>query len=112
MFDIGWSELGLIAVVAVVVIGPKDLPKVVRTISALIRQSRRIVNEIRDTFEDVAREAELDALRRELQDGPSHVTPPPGSGVNPAAPALPTAADITPAGPQHDEPPADKGPAE
>ena len=61
MFDIGFSEIVLIAVVAVVVLGPERLPKAARTLGLLFGRLQRYVNEVKA---DVAREMELDELRK------------------------------------------------
>jgi sec-independent protein translocase protein TatB len=66
MFDIGWSELLLIAVVAVVVIGPRDLPNAMRSMGKTIRGVRRMASDFQAQFNDAIREAELDDLRREV----------------------------------------------
>src|SRR3989344_4414157 len=55
MFDIGWQELFLIAVVALIVIGPKDLPRVMRTVMAGIRKAREMARDPPDGLEEVAR---------------------------------------------------------
>lgn len=65
MFDLGWQELMLIAIVAVIVVGPRDLPKVVRSVSIWVRKARNIAGEFQASLEEVAREAELDDIRRE-----------------------------------------------
>lgn len=67
MFDIGWQELFLIAVVALIVIGPKDLPRVMRTVMAGIRKAREMARDLQDGLEEVAREAELDDLKKEME---------------------------------------------
>ncbi|HVV92637.1 MAG TPA: Sec-independent protein translocase protein TatB [Hyphomicrobiales bacterium] len=68
MFDIGWSELLLIAVVAVVVIGPKDLPVALRSLGRTIRGIRRMASDFQSQFNEALREAELDDLRREVSE--------------------------------------------
>src|SRR5258706_8182446 len=68
MFDIGWSELAVIAVVALVVIGPKDLPKVLRTPGYWMRKERTIAAEFQSSIEQMAREAELDELRKQVEE--------------------------------------------
>jgi sec-independent protein translocase protein TatB len=68
MFDFGWSELAVIAVVALVVIGPKDLPKVLRTAGFWMRKVRSIASEFQSSIEQMAREAELDELRKQVED--------------------------------------------
>ncbi|HEX7775029.1 MAG TPA: Sec-independent protein translocase protein TatB [Parvibaculum sp.] len=66
MFDIGWSELLLVAVLAVIFIGPKDLPRVMRTAGRYAGRMRAMAREFQNSFEDLARETELDELRREV----------------------------------------------
>jgi sec-independent protein translocase protein TatB len=61
MFDIGFSEIVLIGVVALVVIGPERLPKTARTVGLLFGRLQRYVNEVKA---DISREMELDELRR------------------------------------------------
>src|SRR5881394_399514 len=68
MFDIGWSELAVIAVVALVVIGPKDLPKVLRTAGYWMRKVRTIAAEFQSSIEQMAREADLDDLRKQVEE--------------------------------------------
>ncbi|MGE5146923.1 MAG: Sec-independent protein translocase protein TatB [Candidatus Eiseniibacteriota bacterium] len=66
MFDIGWSELAVIALVAVLVIGPKDLPKAMRTAALWIRKIRALANEFQSGLNEIVREAELDELKRDI----------------------------------------------
>lgn len=61
MFDIGFSELMVIGVVALIVIGPEKLPKVARTVGAMIGRMQRYVNDVKA---DINREIELDELRK------------------------------------------------
>jgi sec-independent protein translocase protein TatB len=61
MFDIGFSEITLIAVVALVVLGPERLPKTARTLGHLFGRLQRYVNEVKS---DISREMELDELRK------------------------------------------------
>jgi len=61
MFDVGFSELMVIAVVALVVIGPERLPKVARTLGHLFGRLQRYVNDVKA---DISREMELDELRK------------------------------------------------
>lgn len=67
MFDIGWSELLVIAVVAIVVVGPKDLPRALRTVGQWAAKVRGIAREFQSSVDDMIRESELDELRRETQ---------------------------------------------
>src|SRR5512141_1528372 len=61
MFDVGFSEIIVIAVVALVVIGPERLPKVARTLGLLFGRMQRYVNDVKA---DISREMELDELRK------------------------------------------------
>ena len=67
MFDLGWQEFILIAIITVIVVGPKDLPRVVRSISQTVRKARSMAREFQNSLEEVAREAELEDVRREMQ---------------------------------------------
>ena len=67
MFDIGWVEIGLIAVVALIVIGPKDLPNAMRTLTGIIRKMRGMMREFQSGVDDLVREAELKELRDEVE---------------------------------------------
>lgn len=67
MFDIGWPELFLIGIVALIVIGPKDLPRVMRTLAGFIRKARALSQEFQSGVAEMMREAELDELRERLK---------------------------------------------
>ncbi len=64
MFEIGWLELLVIAVVLIVVVGPKDLPGMLRTFGRTTSQLRRMAGDFRRQFDDALREAELDEIRK------------------------------------------------
>ena len=66
MFDIGWQELFILAVLAIIVIGPKDLPGAIRTITKWIRQARSMARDFQDGLDEVVREADVDDLKQEL----------------------------------------------
>ena len=61
MFDIGWSEILVIAVVAVVVVGPKELPRMLRSFGKTMGTVRRMSNDFKRQFDDALREAEREA---------------------------------------------------
>ena len=67
MFDIGWQELFLIGVVALVVVGPKDLPKVLRSASHVLNRARAMSREFQAGLAEMAREVELDEIRRNVE---------------------------------------------
>ncbi len=73
MFDIAWSELALVGAVALIVIGPKDLPKVMRVMGQWTRKARLLAGEFQHNFDELVRQAELDEVRKQVQ------------SVNPAA---------------------------
>src|SRR5246127_897916 len=67
LFDLGMSELLLIGVVALVFIGPKDLPKALRVAGFWVRKARTLSREFQSSVEQMIREAELDEVRQELK---------------------------------------------
>jgi sec-independent protein translocase protein TatB len=74
MFDIGWSELVVIGVVALIVIGPKELPSVLRNIGQAMSKLRSMASEFQGQFQEALREAELDELRKQAEKLSSEVT--------------------------------------
>jgi sec-independent protein translocase protein TatB len=67
LFDIGWPELLLIGVVALVVIGPKDLPRALRVAGFWVRKARTLSREFQSSVDQMIREAELDEIRQDLK---------------------------------------------
>jgi sec-independent protein translocase protein TatB len=67
LFDIGWPELMLIGVVALVVIGPKDLPRALRVAGFWVRKARTLSREFQSSIDQMIREAELDEVRQDLK---------------------------------------------
>jgi sec-independent protein translocase protein TatB len=67
MFDIGWSEMAVIMLVALIVIGPKDLPRLARTLGQWVAKGRGMAREFQRSLEDMAREAELHDVKREIE---------------------------------------------
>lgn len=66
MFDIGWQELFIVAVLALLVIGPKDLPRALRTMGKWVRKARTLAREFQGGLDDVMREADLDDFKKEM----------------------------------------------
>lgn len=66
MFDIGWSELLVLAAIAIIFVGPKDLPRMMRTVGQYVSKARAMAREFQSSFEDLARETELEELRKEV----------------------------------------------
>jgi sec-independent protein translocase protein TatB len=67
MFDMSWGEVMIIGGVALIVIGPKDLPKALRTVGQMTAKVRRLASEFQGQFSEAMREAELDEVRREVE---------------------------------------------
>jgi sec-independent protein translocase protein TatB len=67
LFDFGWSEILLIGTVALVFIGPKDLPKAMRVAGYWVRKARTLSREFQSGIDQMIREAELDEMRQELK---------------------------------------------
>lgn len=66
MFDLGWTELLLIAVVAIVVIGPKDLPRAMRGVGQWTGRVKRMAGDFQRQFNEAVREAELDDVKNQV----------------------------------------------
>jgi sec-independent protein translocase protein TatB len=68
MFDIGWSELVVIAVVALIAIGPKELPGVLRMVGQYMGKIRRMASEFQGQFQEAMREAEMADLKKHVDE--------------------------------------------
>jgi sec-independent protein translocase protein TatB len=68
MFDIGWSELLVIAVVALIAIGPKELPGVLRNVGHWMGKIRGMAAEFQSQFREAMREAEMEDLKKHADD--------------------------------------------
>jgi sec-independent protein translocase protein TatB len=130
MFDFAWSEIALIAAVALIAIGPKDMPAAIRGVTEMIKKARRMAAEFQTHVDEMVREANLDEVRSSINeirnfdvrgeieravdaDGTLRST----FASNPLDPAIPAAAPATgefavsePA-PHEMTPPAEAGPA-
>ncbi len=67
MLDFGWQELFIIGILAIIVIGPKDLPRVLKTVMQWVRKVRRMAREFQSGVDEMVREAELDDIRQDLK---------------------------------------------
>src|SRR6185295_11737902 len=68
MFDISWSEFAIIAVVALIAIGPKELPGVLRTVGQWMGKARRMAAEFQGQFQEAMREAEMADLKKSFDE--------------------------------------------
>ena len=66
MLDLGWQELFFITLLALMVVGPKDLPNMINSISRWIFKSRRLVQDFQSSIESTARELEIDTIRHDV----------------------------------------------
>lgn len=74
MFDLEWSKLLVIGVIALLVIKPKDLPRVLRTVGYWVRHARQVASEFQSSIEQMAREAELSDVKKDIEDAAKKVT--------------------------------------
>jgi sec-independent protein translocase protein TatB len=74
MFDIGWGELVVIGIVALIAIGPKELPAVMRSLGHWMGKVRRMASEFQGQFQEALREAEMDDLKKQAEELTSAVT--------------------------------------
>ena len=116
MFDFAWSEIALIGVVALIAIGPKDMPVAIKAVAQMVKKARRMASEFQTHVDEMVREANLHevrdhindirsmdikgkilnavdndgSLRRTINERPYNASPPPVTPVVPAdAPAPP-----------------------
>lgn len=65
---IGFSELVLLAIAALIFVGPKDLPLMMRRVGQFVGKGRAMAREFQAAFDDIARQSELEELRKEIED--------------------------------------------
>ena len=67
MIDLSWTHILIVLVVALVVVGPKDLPRLMRMIGQWIGKARAMADQFKKSFDEMARQSELDELRAEIE---------------------------------------------
>ncbi|MBT4588636.1 MAG: twin-arginine translocase subunit TatB [Rhodospirillaceae bacterium] len=67
MFDIGWTEITIILIVAIIVVGPKDLPRVLRTVGQWVGKAKSMTREFRGHVDDMIRDTELDEVKKQIE---------------------------------------------
>jgi len=67
MFEVGWTEMLVIAIVMIVVVGPKDLPNMLRTFGRMAAKARGMANDFRRQFDEAIKEAELDDVKKSVE---------------------------------------------
>jgi sec-independent protein translocase protein TatB len=111
MFDIGFSELMVIAVVALIVIGPERLPKVARTLGHLVGRMQRYVNDVKA---DISREMELDELKKlqaSVQDAAQSMQQAVTKEINETGSQLQQIAEAVPSSPESEKQEPEQPPA-
>lgn len=68
MFDLAWSEIALIGVVALIAIGPKDMPVAIKAVAEMIKKARRMASEFQTHVDEMVREANLHEVRDHIND--------------------------------------------
>ena len=67
MFDLSWTHILIVLVVALVVVGPKDLPRMMHTVGKWVGKARSMADQFRKSFDEMTKQAELDELRQEIE---------------------------------------------
>ena len=68
MLDLGWPELFIIMLVALLIVGPKELPGLVRTAASWLRKTKRSINNFQNSIEEIAREVELENVKKDADE--------------------------------------------
>ena len=68
MLDLGWPELFIIMLVALLIVGPKELPGLVRTAASWLRKTKRSINNFQNSIEEIAREVELENVKKNTEE--------------------------------------------
>jgi len=68
MLDLGWPELFIIMLVALLIVGPKELPGLVRSAASWLRKTKRSINNFQNSIEEIAREVELDNVKKDAEE--------------------------------------------
>ena len=68
MLDLGWPELFIILLVALLIVGPRELPGLVRTAASWLRRTKRSINNFQNSIEEIAREVELENVKKDAEE--------------------------------------------
>jgi sec-independent protein translocase protein TatB len=122
MFELDWAKLVVIGVVALIAIGPKELPTVLRTVGQWMTKIRRMAAEFQGQFQEAMREAEMADLKKQVDEisntardlatvDPLQPTPGTSTGTASPAPTAPTTTDAAPSTEPAQSPPEPSQPA-
>lgn len=67
MLDIGWTEIATIAIIAIIIIGPRDLPKAMRSLAKMIGKAKAMMREFQSNIDDLIKESELEEVKKQIQ---------------------------------------------
>jgi sec-independent protein translocase protein TatB len=90
MLDVGYSELLLVAIVALLVVGPKELPTLLRTVGRWVAQARSVARQFRAGFDEMVREAEIAEMNRKWEAQNAQIMASSASTYKPAPAPVPT----------------------
>ena len=68
MLDLGWPELFIIMLVALLIVGPRELPGLVRTAASWLRKTKRSINNFQNSIEEIAREVEIENVKKDAEE--------------------------------------------
>ncbi|MEQ8640921.1 MAG: Sec-independent protein translocase protein TatB [Alphaproteobacteria bacterium] len=71
MLDLGWAELAVIAIIAIIVIGPRELPRAFKTMGYWSGKARRVMRDFQNSINDMAEESELNEVRKQIESASS-----------------------------------------
>ena len=74
MLDIGWTEILVITVIALFIVGPKDIPKALRTVGIWIGKLKSLSREFQNTVDDAVRDSELDEVKKQIESARTGIT--------------------------------------
>ena len=74
MLDIGWTEILVITVIALFVVGPKDIPKALKTVGIWVGKLKSLSREFQNTVEDAVRDSELDEVKKQIESAKTDFT--------------------------------------
>jgi len=80
MFDIAGTELFLVIILAIIFVGPKDLPRLMRSLGAFLRKARMVARDFQRSFEDIANQADIEAMEKEIHERKDEDKPPAAKG--------------------------------
>ncbi|MEE8392893.1 MAG: Sec-independent protein translocase protein TatB [Rhodospirillales bacterium] len=69
MFDIGWQEIFIISVLTIIVVGPKELPKVLQTVTRAVKKARQLIRDFQSGIDEMVREAGLADVKEQMESG-------------------------------------------